>query len=58
MAKRITKGDDEDSLLAHSPQIRRKIEAGLKDIREGKTIPLGEYLKRRAMREANRLHAR
>lgn len=47
MAKHITKGDSEDDELTYSPQLRRKIEAGLKDIREGRTLPLGDYLKRR-----------
>lgn len=54
MVKRITKDESEDSLLAHSPKVRREIEAGLKDIREGRTIPLGECLNRRVTRKAKR----
>lgn len=50
----VTEDDIEDALLAYSPQLRKKIEAGLKDIREGKTIPLGEYHKRRVTRKAKR----
>ena len=50
----VTEDDIEDALLAYSPQLRKKIEAGLRDIREGKTMPLGEYLKRRATRKAKR----
>jgi hypothetical protein len=55
MAKRTTKDDSENALLADSPQLRKKIEAGLKDIREGKTIPLGKYIRRRATRNAKRM---
>ncbi len=40
----------EDVLLAYSPQLRRKIEAGLKDIRAGRTRPLSEYIRRRTRR--------
>jgi antitoxin (DNA-binding transcriptional repressor) of toxin-antitoxin stability system len=50
----VTEDDIEDALLAYSPQLRKKIEAGLKDIREGKTLPLEEYLRRRAGRKAKR----
>ena len=50
----VTEDDIEDALLAYSPQLRKKIEAGLRDIREGKTMPLGEYLRRRAPRKAKR----
>ena len=50
----VTEDDIEDALLAYSPQLRKKIEAGLRDIRKGKTMPLGEYLKRRATRKAKR----
>ncbi len=54
MAKRIQKGDCEDDMPASSPRLRGKIKAGLKDIREGKTIPLEEYLRRRGTRKAKR----
>jgi prevent-host-death family protein len=50
----VTEDDIEDALLAHSPQLRKKIEEGLRDIRAGKTMPLGEYLKRRTTRKAKR----
>ena len=50
----VTEDDIEDALLAYSPQLRKKIEAGLRDIRKGKTMPLEEYLKRRATRKAKR----
>jgi antitoxin (DNA-binding transcriptional repressor) of toxin-antitoxin stability system len=50
----VTEDDIEDALLAHSPQLRKKIEEGLHDIRAGKTMPLGEYLKRRTTRKAKR----
>lgn len=50
----VSEDDIEDALLAYSPQLRKKIEAGLRDIREGKTLPLDEYLRRRAKRKAKR----
>ncbi len=50
----VNEDDIEDALLTYSPQLRKKIEAGLRDIREGKTMPLGDYLKRRAARKAKR----
>jgi len=43
----VTEEDLEDALLAYSPQLRKKIEAGLKDIRAGRTMPLGDYISRR-----------
>ena len=48
----VTEDDIEDALLAYSPQLRKKIEAGLRDIREEKTMPLGDYLRRRTTRKA------
>ncbi|WP_053379174.1 hypothetical protein [Nitrospira moscoviensis] len=33
----------EDSLLAHSPKLRKKIEEGLKDVRAGFSISLSDY---------------
>jgi len=50
----VTEDDVEDALLAYSPTLRRKIEAGLKDIRAGKTMPLSEYISRRAKRKARK----
>lgn len=50
----VTEKDIEDALLAYSPVLRKKIQAGLKDIRAGRTIPLGDYVGRRAKREARR----
>jgi prevent-host-death family protein len=44
----VTEDDIEDALLAYSPRLRKKIEAGLKDVRAGRTMLLSEYkLKRR-----------
>ena len=43
----VSEEDIEDVLLAYSPQLRRKIEAGLRDIRAGRTRPLSEYIRRR-----------
>src|SRR4026207_747343 len=50
----VTEDDIEDAMLAYSPQLRKKIEAGLKDIRAGRTMPLAEYMNRRAKRKAKR----
>jgi len=37
----------EDYMVQHSPSIRKKIEEGLKDRREGKIIPLKDIMKAR-----------
>jgi prevent-host-death family protein len=37
----------EDYLIMHSPAIRKKIEEGLKDAREGRVIPIEDLLKAR-----------
>ena len=37
----------EDYMIQHSPGIRKKIEEGLKDSREGKIIPLRDIIKAR-----------
>jgi prevent-host-death family protein len=37
----------EDYMIQHSPSIRKKIEEGLKDSREGKTIPVRDIIKAR-----------
>jgi prevent-host-death family protein len=39
----VTEDDIEDALLAYSPILRKKIEDGLKDIREGRTMRLADY---------------
>ena len=39
----MTEDDIEDALLAYSPILRKKIEDGLKDIREGRTMRLADY---------------
>ena len=46
----VSEEDIEDVLLAYSPQLRRKIEAGLSDIRAGRTRPLSAYIRRRTRR--------
>ncbi len=46
----VSEENIEDVLLAYSPQLRRKIEAGLRDIRAGRTRPLSEYIRRRTRR--------
>ncbi len=43
----------EDYMIQHSPSIRKKIEEGLRDVREGRVTPIGELLKvRKARRRA------
>ena len=41
----------EDYLIYHSPTIRKKIEAGLKDIKSGDVTPLDDLLKARKARK-------
>lgn len=48
----VTEEDFEDVLLAHSPVLRKKIEAGLRDIRAGRTMPLFDYLATRIKKKA------
>ncbi len=43
----VSEDDLEDTLLAYSPTLRKKIEEGLKDIRAGRTISLADYAHRR-----------
>lgn len=50
----VTEEDIEDALLAYSPQLRKKIKAGLKDIRAGRTMSLSDYMSRRSKRKAKR----
>jgi len=44
----VTEDDIEDALLAYSPTLRKKIEAGLKDIRAGRARLLSDYRASRA----------
>lgn len=48
----VSEDDLEDALLAYSPTLRKKIEAGLKDIRAGRTMALADYTSRRAKAKA------
>jgi prevent-host-death family protein len=48
----VTEDDIEDALLAYSPQLRKKIEEGLKDIRAGRTMELSKYRKSRFKKKA------
>ncbi len=41
----------EDYMIQHSPSIRKKIEEGLKDGKEGKIIPLRDLIKARKTRK-------
>lgn len=47
----LTEDTIEDYMIQHSPAIRKKIEEGLKDVREGKVIPIAELLKTRKARK-------
>ena len=47
----VTEDDIEDALLAYSPTLRKKIEAGLKDIHAGKTMPLSDYKAKRTRKK-------
>ena len=47
----VSEDDIEDVLLEHSPVLRQKIEAGLRDIRASRTVALSEYVRRRAKRK-------
>ena len=50
----VAEDDIEDALLTYSPQLRKKIEAGLKDIRAGRTMSFADYLTKRAKRRARK----
>ncbi|BFU93796.1 MAG: hypothetical protein NTNFB02_05180 [Nitrospira sp.] len=50
----VTEEDIEDALLAYSPTLRRKIEAGLKDIRAGRSTRLSDYYATRFKKKARR----
>lgn len=43
----LTEDMIEDYMIQHSPGIRKKIEEGLKDSREGRIIPLRDIMKAR-----------
>ena len=47
----VTENDIEDALLAYSPTLRKKIEAGLKDIRAGRTMMLSDYKTKRGRKK-------
>jgi len=50
----VTEEDLEDVLWVYSPILRRKIEAGLRDIRRGRTMRLSEYTRRRGRRKVKK----
>lgn len=41
----------EDYMIQHSPSIRKKIEEGLRDVREGRVTPIDDLLKTRKSRK-------
>lgn len=47
----LTEDVIEDYMIQHSPTIRKKIEEGLKDAREGRVIPIEDLLKTRKGRK-------
>jgi len=47
----LTEDMIEDYMIQHSPSIRRKIEEGLKDVKEGRVISIGDLLKARRVRK-------
>ena len=48
----VTEYDIEDALLAYSPTLWKKIEEGLKDIRDGRTMRLSDYKATRVKKKA------
>lgn len=44
----------EDYLIQHSPTIRKKIEEGMKDVKEGRVIPIEKLLAARKERKRAR----
>jgi prevent-host-death family protein len=50
----VTEDDIEDALLAYSPALRKKIEAGLKDIRAGRTMSLSGYAVTRSRKKVRK----
>jgi prevent-host-death family protein len=51
----VTEDDIEEALLTYSPTLRKKIEAGLKDIRAGRTMRLSDYGATRLKKKAHRV---
>jgi len=47
----VTEDDIEDALFSYSPNLRKKIEAGLKDIYAGRTLPLSDYKAKRTRKK-------
>jgi prevent-host-death family protein len=47
----LTEDTIEDYMIQHSPTIRKKIKEGLKDLREGRIIPIDGLLKARRERK-------
>lgn len=47
----LSEGMIEDYMIQHSPSIRRKIEEGLKDAREGRVIPIEDLVRIRKERK-------
>ncbi|MDP2168491.1 MAG: type II toxin-antitoxin system prevent-host-death family antitoxin [Thermodesulfovibrionales bacterium] len=43
----LTEETIEDYMIQYSPAIRKKIEEGLKEIKQGKVVPLADLLKAR-----------
>jgi hypothetical protein len=48
--KRVLEEEIEDLLISFSPHIRGKIEEGLKDIKEGRTVPLDAIRARKGVK--------
>jgi len=47
----LSEDEIEDYMIQYSPGIKKKIEEGLKDSREGKVIPLRDLIKARKTRK-------
>jgi prevent-host-death family protein len=47
----LSEDEIEDYMIQHSPNIRKKIEEGLKDRREGKVIAIRDLIKARKARK-------
>lgn len=47
----LTEDMIEDYMIQHSPAIKRKLEEGLKDAREGRVVPIEDLLKARKERK-------
>jgi prevent-host-death family protein len=51
----LTEDEIEDYMIQHSPTIRKKLEEGLKDVKEGRVIPIKDLLKIRKSRKRAKL---